>query len=151
MIIGIDPGFTGALACLDKNNGKVMDVIDMPILRGVKTELDESAIVKFLNYIEPDLVVIERAQAMPKQGSSSTARYMCGYGILRGICVGLFLPYITVPPVTWKKKMLGSQAKGKDGSILLVNQLYPGLLPGRKKDHGRADAILIAKYGLEKK
>ncbi len=38
--------------------------------------------------------------------------------------------------------------KGKEASIYRVKQLYPNMdFPG-KKDHGKADDILIALYGL---
>ena len=42
--------------------------------------------------------------------------------------------------------MMHDMPKEKEASIMRVGQLYPDLVLGRKKDHGIADAILIAKY-----
>jgi len=54
-----------------------------------------------------------------------------------------------VVPVRWKKSMMPDATKEKDASILRVKQLYPQEAHQfkRKKDHGRADALLIAAYG----
>jgi crossover junction endodeoxyribonuclease RuvC len=172
IVIGIDPGFTGAIAVLDKE-GKVKHLIDMPVIAvGKKTELDAVAIRNLffeqkgdpLLFVESEFhVYIEKAQAFmgsgkpcplckkkQAQGVVSTANYMASYGIIKGICVGLNIPYTLVHPKTWKAKMMRDMSKEKGASIVRVRQLYPELDFPRKKDHGRADAILIARYGLNK-
>jgi crossover junction endodeoxyribonuclease RuvC len=76
---------------------------------------------------------------------------MASYGFLRGVCAGLKIEYQLIHPKTWKKVMMFDMPKEKEASIMRVGQLYPDLVLGRKKDHGIADAILIAKYLLELK
>jgi len=52
-----------------------------------------------------------------------------------------------VSPQEWRKKM--GVPKGKDGSRQRVLELRPDLASrfSRKKDHGRADAVLMGLYG----
>ena len=143
---GIDVGFSGAIAILDKA-GEIIYTTDMPIITvGKKRELNEPQIRNILEMHRPLSVGIEKAQTMPGQGISSSGRYMASYGLLRGICVGLKVKYQLIHPKTWKKAMMPDMPKEKEASIMRVGQLYPDLVLGRKKDHGIADAILIAKY-----
>jgi len=75
-------------------------------------------------------------------------RYGEVYGILKGVIVSLELPLLEVAPITWKNKMIG-KGKSKDASRMLAAQLFPQLSDRLrlKKDHGRAEAILLAEYG----
>ena len=94
---------------------------------------------------------VEKAQSMPGQGIASTARYMTGYGQILGILAGLYIPKTLVHPRTWKTKMMKDMPKEKGASILRCQQLYPEFAKEfltLKKHHGRADAILIAAYGV---
>jgi hypothetical protein len=101
-----------------------------------------------------DHVYIERQQAMPKQGVSSTFSTGYGFGLWIGMLVALRLPYTVVGPREWQKDMLaGTTGDTKARSILRALQLYPGLPltrpNGRKPTlDGVADAALIATYGL---
>jgi crossover junction endodeoxyribonuclease RuvC len=148
--MGIDPGFSGAIAVLDKDLALIHSQ-DMPIVTvGKKRELDEAALFKVCYRYSPTyehlVVGIEKSQTMPGQGIASSGRYMASYGFLRGLCVGMGLSYVLIRPPTWKKVMLMDMPKEKGSSIVKVNQLYPDLQLTRKKDHGIADAILIARY-----
>lgn len=145
-ICGIDPGFSGAIAIIDLD-GKIHHLIDMPVLMvGSKSSLDEVGVRQALVKHELSHVFIEKAGCMPKQGISSTSRYMASWGIIIGICVGLYIPYTLMTPQSWKKEMMAGMGKEKEASIARVKQLYPGLDLNRKKDHGKADAVLIANY-----
>lgn len=150
MYLGIDPGFSGALAVLDENL-EVIHYQDMPIIEvAKKRELDEPELRDILRRFSPyyiNLTVgIEKSQTMPNQGIVSSGRYMASYGFLRGLCVGMGLPYILIRPPTWKKAMLADMPKEKGSSIQKVGQIYPNIKFTRKKDHGICDAILIARY-----
>ena len=150
MYLGIDPGFSGALAVLDKNL-QVIHYQDMPIIEVAnKRELNEPELHSILSRFSPkyeNLVVgIEKSQTMPNQGIVSSGRYMASYGFLRGLCVGMGLPYYLIRPPSWKKLMLADMPKEKGSSIQKVNQIYPDIKLTRKKDHGISDAILIARY-----
>ena len=150
MYLGIDPGFSGALAVLDKDL-QVIHYQDMPIIEvAKKRELDEPELRNIFRRFSPyyvNLTVgIEKSQTMPNQGIVSRGRFMASYGCLRGLCVGMSLPYILIRPPSWKKVMLADMPKEKGSSIQKVGQLYPGIKLTRKKDHGISDAILIARY-----
>lgn len=149
MIIGIDPGFTGALAVFE--NGHPVTVYDMPVLKvGKKTELNEIALLNILQSHIGASVFVEKAQTMPGQGISSTGRYLVGYGIIRGMITALMMPLTLVHPKTWKAKLMRDMQKEKQASVLRCQQLYPEFACEwlkLKKHHGRADAILLAAYG----
>jgi len=147
-IMGIDPGFSGALAVLD-DDLNLEFVMDMPIIMvGKKRELDESKLSTIFSRwrLRPMTIGIEKSQTMPNQGIVSSGRYMASYGFLRGLCVGNGLPYHLIRPQSWKKAMMPDMGKDKGASIQKVTQLYPELRLTRVKDHGIADAILIARY-----
>ena len=155
--IGIDPGISPALVALD-DKGALLWMKDIPAIKvGDKNEMNGAAIRDVL--IGADHVFLEKAQAMPaerfdkasgkivKQGISSTAHYMKSAGILEGICIGLQIPYDLISPVSWKAKMMAGMQKGKDASLLRVQQLYPGSVK-LKKDNHKAEALLICLYGI---
>jgi len=150
MYLGIDPGFSGALAVLDENL-QVIHYQDMPVIHvAKKRELNEPELRNIFQRFSPHYtnltVGIEKSQTMPNQGVVSSGRYMASYGFLRGLCVGMGLPYILIRPPSWKKVMLADMPKEKGSSIQKVGQLYPDIKLTRKKDHGISDAILIARY-----
>ena len=145
---GIDPGFSGAIAILDYDY-KIVHYIDMPIYTILKKRvLNEPAICMIFRKFHPMIVGLEKAQTMPGQGLVSSGRYMETYGFIKGMCVASQFQYHLIRPASWKKKMLFDMPKGKDSSIVKVGQLYPNINLPRKKDHGIADAILIARYML---
>jgi crossover junction endodeoxyribonuclease RuvC len=57
----------------------------------------------------------------------------------------LQIPYTPVRPVVWKKTF--SLGKDKEASRLRAMQLFPGADLRQKKNHGRAEALLLALYG----
>ena len=147
-IMGIDPGFSGALAVLDSDL-KIDFVMDMPILMvGKKRELDEAKLSDIFSRwrLRPMMVGLEKSQTMPNQGIVSSGRYMSSYGFLRGLCVGNGIPYHLIQPQSWKKAMMPDMGKEKGASIQKVTQIYPELSLTTVKDHGIADAVLIARY-----
>ena len=145
MIIGIDPGKAGAIAFITPTT---TDAMPMP-LSG--KEIDGTAIAERLRELLPDLVVIEKAQAMPGQGVTSMFNYGKGFGLILGVCEALGVPYRLITPQAWKKVVLAGTAKDKHAAINFVRRAYPSvnLTPGRKtKPHdGMADAVCIAEYG----
>ena len=85
---------------------------------------------------------------MPKQGVSSTFKLAQHYGELRGVLAALGIPFIDVRPVDWKRHYRLTR-KDKDASRALAQERWPSAPLGRKKDHGRAEAMLLAQYGLD--
>ena len=152
-VIGIDIGFKGAIALID--NGHI-NIIPMPVNKGNKTYLNLPQITDYIFGVNPDLIVIEKVSAMPKQGVVSVFRFGEQFGMIQGICCTLYSPgCLLVRPQEWKKKILEGYPKGdKSASIKYVQEKYPyvSLLPterSRKPSDGMADAICIAEWGLK--
>jgi len=154
MIIGIDPGMKGAIAF---RRGRGVTVRPLPVLRVTKNKraVDEVTVRQILEHRRSAIqhVYIEKVQSMPGQGIASAFNFGAGWGLLRGICVGLHLPYTLVHPTTWKRVMCKDMPKGtKDVAILVAKRLFPDVSLKRtarstKDDDGLADALCIAEYG----
>jgi crossover junction endodeoxyribonuclease RuvC len=145
-VIGIDPGLSGAIAITD---GETVDAIDLPIIgEGTQRELDGQQILTWIADQHADLIVCELVHAMPKQGVASSFRFGFAVGQLRAIMQCSSVRYALYVPTVWKKHY-GLRGKDKDKSRQLALRLFPsaaGLLR-RKRDHQRAEAMLIANYG----
>jgi hypothetical protein len=79
---------------------------------------------------------------------SSTFKYGVAYGALRTVVALCNIPYRLVTPGKWKNHF--GLDSDKEKSRALAIQFWPGCGHfARKKDHGRAEAALIARYGAE--
>lgn len=146
--IGIDPGATGALACVT-GSGILSDTVPMPMLG---KDVDGQALQEIIDTWNHDMndrvrIVIEKVHAMPKQGVSSTFTFGKGYGIVIGVVQASRLPFEFVTPQEWKKTftLIG---KHKDESRQKATELWPTMRQhwNLKKDHGKTDAALIAEH-----
>lgn len=151
MIVGIDPGASGALAFFDMQKGQLM-IVDMPVIeieRGgkVKREISPHFVAAAIRDYQPNVAWIEKVGAMPGQGVSSMFQFGRGVGMLEGVLAGLSVPVNYVTPQAWQKAV--GVRGGKDGSRLRAVELFPAKAEffARKKDDGRAEAALIAWYG----
>lgn len=81
-------------------------------------------------------------------GVTSAFNFGEGFGRLRGILEALDLPVVLVVPHKWKKDT-GLTGTDKDYSRTVAMQCYPtaAALLQRKKDDGRAEALLLARWG----
>ena len=68
------------------------------------------------------------------------------YGAVQMALAAFGIPMVLVSPVVWKRNA-GLSGQEKDKARTLVQQLYPHLDFSLKKHIGRADAILIARFG----
>lgn len=150
IFLGIDPGLDGAAAALAEH-GTIISVFDTPTLlvgKGGKRDYDVRTMRAWLGAYAPETcdVAIEHQQAFPGQGVTSMFSLGRGYGIWLGLLAGLGMSYSPISPVRWRKAMLDGLPKGKDTGRLRAMQLFPDASLSRKKDHGRADALLLAEY-----
>lgn len=148
MILGIDIGVSGAIAWLD-DTGACAAVIDMPIADGIASPhgLVQHLRERLREHARPRHAYIERAQAMPKQGVVSMFRYGQSYGIVLGVLASYEIPYTLVSPSYWKRTF-GLLGRDKEAARALAQQWFPCAPLARKCDHGRAEALLIARWGL---
>ena len=152
LIIGIDPGITGAICFFE--NGEVKDIIEMPNMadgkknkRQVNGAEVSNIFLKELNNEDTAKVVVENVSAMPGQGVTSMFNFGQSFGVLKGICSAMQLPMYFVRPVKWKK-YFNLIKTNKDASRTKVIEIFPYISSkiSRKKDSNKADSILIAKY-----
>ena len=150
-ILGVDPGFGGALAFLH-SFGK-LEVHDMPVVEierngKRKRTIDAAAVAAMIRAHRPTHAVVERVGAMPGQGVASTFAFGRGVGQIEGVITALAVPMDYVAPRVWQAAL--RVPKGKDGSRLRASELLPAYAGEwrRKRDDGRAEAALIALYAL---
>ena len=105
MILGCDPGATGALARLT-DGGDLLAVADVPIVevRGRK-RVSAPVLAAILREWAPRLAVIERTGAMPGQGVSSSYAFGYSAGLIEGACAMAGIPVVFVQPAVWKRGM----------------------------------------------
>jgi crossover junction endodeoxyribonuclease RuvC len=162
-IIGVDPGYSGAIAVLTaRPPPSILLTMPMPIIKGggsVKDELDEQSIFDLFQIVAsfgPAHVFIERVSAMPGQGVTSMFRFGVSYGVVRALAAAAGLPLTLILPQVWKRKVGLPMGGGMDSKTAkaLSRQRADALFPGnafrfaRVKDAGVSDAVLIALAGL---
>lgn len=151
--IGIDPGLNGAIAFVSRHD---VHVFDMPTCEyklksgTVRKEIDVKRLYKILCRHESNNATLELVNAMPGDGNVSSFSFGQAYGMTKAGLALACIPYDLVTPQTWKK-FYGIK-KDKSLSRAKATELFPKHkdIWARKKDDGRAEAILIANYGLAK-
>ncbi len=138
-ILGIDPGETGAIGMVCPS----VEIWDMPT-----TPHDLATLMRTFDPATTR-VYLENVHSMPGQGVSSTFRFGVGFGQIQGVLATLGFPYILVEPSKWKTAM-GLRGKEKAESRALAQRLFPTASLSRVRDHGRAEALLLACYGMRK-
>jgi len=154
LIIGIDPGISGAICFFEE--GQVNEILEMPTMaEGKKNKRQingpqiyneiSSRINKFSK--KDIIVVIEQVSAMPGQGVTSMFNFGQSFGVLKGICSAMQLSMHFVRPAKWKK-YFGLIKTEKDASRTKVIEIFPYISAqlSKKKDSNKADAILIASF-----
>ena len=167
-IIGVDNGIAGAIALIATgkdtecpNRLLSYDIYDMPIIKD--GEYDLNLISNYIRKDCPDYIFIEKAQVFYKQGSVSSFTTGNKWGQMVGVSAALVgsLRVCIVSPKEWQKAFGIVRPKGDDNydtkleSVKVAEKLFPRCVyremtkrgTERLKD-GRADAILIANYGL---
>ena len=157
LIIGIDPGVSGSICFL--KDGKILDVIDMPVMNEGKKNKKQVNGAQIYNEISKKInsnpetntrVVIEHVTAMPGQGVTSMFNFGQSFGVLKGICSAMRLPMFFVRPAKWKRyyNLINSE---KDASRTRAIEIFPYFSSqlSKKKDSNKADAILIASFYYE--
>ena len=104
IIIGIDPGVSGAISILE--NKKVIKVFDMPTMIDGKKNKRQVNGSQVTNIIKENMynnketiVVVEHVNAMPGQGVTSMFNFGQSFGVIKGICAALSLPIIFLKPI----------------------------------------------------
>ena len=152
-ILGIDPGFYGAFCFYNPYKAEVKLIEDMPI-RYVKKRKHIDIDV-LINIIEPRKqhvmgVVLEQVGPMPRDGAVSAFRFGEGFGILQAVLKYNKFKMLTPRPNIWKPIMevTAEKESSRLKAIELVDDETAMKYFSRKKDHNRAEATLLAIYGV---
>ena len=115
--------------------------------RGTKAELDVASLRALLLLHPIEHVIVERVAARPGQGVTGMFRFGYVSGAIYGLVIGLQLPVSFISPVQWQK--VARCGPSPDEGRRRGAELYPTAAEklSRKKDSGRADALLIAHVG----
>lgn len=151
MIIGIDPGCSGAIVVMTEG-GNYVAHLNMPTIKvGTKSRVNGAAVAAFLREMIGEFnahAYLEQVGAMPGQGVSSMFTFGHAAGVVEGLLQGLGIPYSLITPQAWKRRagLIGSD---KDAARSRAIQLFPDLriLDLKGKGQAVADAILIARFG----
>ena len=145
-VCGIDPGLTGGVTFMQ---GGEVSAYRTPVVKVAnKKILNLVRIVDYLKLYEPEVVYIEKQQAMPGQGVSSTFKTGLNYGLYLGLFVALDIKYVEVSARKWKKDL--NVSADKDLARARASFLLPQASDcwQLKCEDGVAESALIAYWGL---
>lgn len=157
MIIGIDPGKSGAIALVMSD--KDAEVYDTPTEK-LKLGGQEYKISDMLGLLL-DLkdkgareAYIEDVHTFRGDGVVGAFSFGRGVGIWHGLLCACKIPFHRVLPQKWQKHFGLTDTNGVDRKTMsrqVASAMYPSLSPlfTRVKDHDRAESLLIGRYGLD--
>lgn len=159
-LLGIDPGVTGALAWLTPDL-HAHEVADMPTMKwgkeGNKQHIAGATLGRLLRKHPVEHAYLEYVMGAPRRadnraasamGAASAFNFGGSFHGIRLVLEAFEIPYTLVMPATWKKRA-GLTGAEKDASRTRALQLFPACssVLERKKDVGRAEALLLAHFG----
>lgn len=165
IVIGIDPGKTGAIAIKNKLDG-TFKVVPIPVL-GKEVDLVSLSLFFKLLTIKCMNVKCAMEDVHAIYGSAAGSTFEFGYvnGVIEAMLVANDIPYTKVQPKKWQKEMwegIPEQRKAsktgkthpvdtKAMSLLAANRLFPGkdfrrTDRAKVQDNNFVDAALICEY-----
>jgi hypothetical protein len=164
IVIGCDPGISGAIAFLDHNGCRV--VFDIPVrlkteVAKTKNEVDPIALRKLLRENVPldqgAICVMESQHAFMGSGAqrmgsmASQASLAATKAVIATVIELSGLDTVFVTPQVWQREFgikRTDKSDTKEQSLKIARELFGVAGLTRKKDNGRSDALLIARYGM---
>lgn len=149
-LMAIDPGLTGAIAFYFPTVPERVSVHDMPV---VGSEVETASLLRLIRQMGPDFATVELVGPMPRDGAVQAFRFGAAYATARAVLTASNIPTHLVTPATWKRHFkIGGGAEGKEQARALALRLFPTSAEhfARKKDHGRAEAALLARFAAER-
>ena len=147
LFIGIDPGKSGAMAIVSTDTQPFVRVVPFD-------EREYAEVLRFhTTYDTIGGCVVERVNAMPKQGVSSMFSFGENYGFIQGLLTAFNIPYELVMPRVWKKEF--GVTSDKNTSIAVARRLFPDVSlmrteKCRKEDNNIAEALLMSAFARRK-
>ena len=158
LILGCDPGFSGALAWYDTGQKRLIAAVPMPLKapsalspgERQRAEIDPIRLATIIQRAGvPRIAVVEKVSASPQMGVTSAFRFGEGHGVILGVLAALGVTVRPAWPSVWKSG-LGLSAD-KRGSLKLACELFPEWGPTFQRDARSADlseAALLAYFGV---
>ena len=160
IVLGVDPGITGALCLLRDRD--VLRIEDMPACvkpgngAKVRRQIDAVALAAVLRGVTMGLrdecvVAVERVAAMPSMDATTVFSLGDSAGVIRGVVAALGMTLVYVEPRVWKRRFNLDCSKG--ASRVRASEHLPDAAHhwARAKDHNRAEAALIARFAWEER
>jgi crossover junction endodeoxyribonuclease RuvC len=152
MILGVDPGTSGAIAALDGHEVALLADLPVHVLaakgRGDRAELDVHTLHSLIAELGPiEHAFVEKVAARPGNGSVSMFRFGQACGAIYATLAVMGIPITLVLPRAWQSHH--DIGPTPDAARQRAVQLFPQSAPRltRKSDGNRADALLLAAYG----
>lgn len=151
VIIGIDPGLTGAYAVLSNGGTELIEYGALQIVDGAISSSQFGELL-FKHQAEgtPPFFCIEEITPRPGQSVVGVKTSAVNFGRILGSLDAYGASYTTVRPSVWAAAMLGKTA-GKETAVLEAGKLFPVIRDlGKIKASAISDAIFIARYAYQK-
>ena len=161
MILGVDIGNKGAIALIDGD--EIVDICDMPVTNNSiylnkdgKPALivDACKLSSYLKSVLPVSACVIEEPITPfnktPQSIINSNKRSIGYGMVRACVEVQGIKLINVKPATWKKALGVTQDKQSaiDACYSIFGESAKEFITLKKHD-GRAEASIIAWYGLK--
>lgn len=157
ILMSIDPGLSGAVCFF--GSGTILELLDIPTLPdgASNRQVDIMALCRRIDKHKPTHAIIENVQPMPSipgangirrgMGAASSFRFGFAVGQARALVTCYGLEVRLVHPQSWKR-WAGLKGPDKEQSRQKALVLMPSAarwLP-LKKDHNKAEALILALY-----
>lgn len=167
IVIGIDPGLTGAFSVLN-HHGEVLCVHDLPTMpingagpkATIKTEIDVRALYLLLRDAVPAdesvLYAMEHASSVgAARGEQAKASLAATKASIMAVLRIKGCDVRRVHPAMWKRfygikepEKGSGKPDSKKQALALARELFGNEFLARAKDHNRAESLLIARWAL---
>ena len=137
---GVDPGRSGAIAFVPERSRAWCVKLSEP-LDVICDAITDAQTLGTLT------AVLEKVHSSPQMGVKSAFSFGQSYGQCEAMLTALCVPITRVSPQRWQKD-LGCLTKGDKN---VTKQMAVELFPDLKVTHATADALLLGKWGWEKK
>lgn len=151
VVMGIDPGVTGAVAVVAGVHVAAFSVMPTRAGPAGRRRIDARKLRDIVTQMVTDLgvevIVIEEPSALPKQGVSSSFGFGRSVGVCEGVAVGVGVRLEMVAPATWKRQLRvpadKKQARARASDLLPASRS----LWARASEDGIAEAAMLALWG----
>ena len=158
IVIGIDPGLPGAIGVIG-HRAEFLYLQDIPTITRqgkkahVERQVNGAALADIVreymkNYDRNEIhAFIEMPIAFPGLHIAAVGASFHTAGVIEGVIGALHIAHTLVRPTDWKKVL--KLGRDKEQARAMAVRLFPEASEylSRKKDHNRAEAMLLAKYG----